>query len=486
MKHTLFLLPLFLMACSSLPVVRTHQGKVQGTVVNNVYAYLGIPYAQPPVGELRWREPLPPAPYDTVLIADHFRGDPLQHYFYSDMVFRGTSFSEDCLYLNIWTPAQQHTSDNLHPVLIYFNGGGWMGGSGSEPRYDGAALANKGIIVVTANYREGIFGFFAHPELTTRSPLRTSGQQGLLDQAAAIQWVHTNIASFGGDPARITIAGESAGSFSVSTLMTSPLVKELLFACVGSSGAEVAPYNAISLTEAEQRGEKLLALKNLTIDRLLAMDADSIFAIIPPMGMASAVVDNYLLTETPDEAFRNHHQAPVPLLAGWNSKEASPVWYLDGDYTLAALRRYVMPRLGSYTDEVLAAYGIQSDADVLSQAGVDLCSDLFTAYATWRWCDLHQQAGYPVYRYLFSQPRPAETDGLTPDGAVHSADIEFAMGNLYLNKVFHWTEEDKKVSEQFSDTYVHFVSTGTVPENWYPGQSSVPNERYHLLGNALR
>jgi len=194
------------------PAVRIEAGRLSGVPVNyGEYAYLGIPYAAPPVGQLRWKAPQPAAPWSGVRAADHFGNKCMQRPLFSDMVFRAGGTSEDCLFLNVWTPARH--AGRL-PVLVYFYGGGAVAGDGSEPRYDGASFAARGIVTVTVNYRLNIFGQFAHPELTAESPHRTSGYYGYLDQIAALQWVARNIDSFGGDPRRVTIGGESAGSFS--------------------------------------------------------------------------------------------------------------------------------------------------------------------------------------------------------------------------------------------------------------------------------
>ena len=219
--------------------VKTQYGILEGFEQDGVKKFLGVPFAQAPVGELRWKAPQPVLAWEGIREAKDFGDDPMQPNIFGDMQFRGSGRSEDCLYLNIWTTAKT-TADAL-PVLIYFNGGGLMAGSGSEPRYDGSSIAKEGVIGVTANYREGVFGFFAHPELTEASDYKGSGNYGFLDQVAAIQWVKENIAAFGGDPDRITIVGESAGSFSVSLLMCSPLSKNLIAGAMLSSGAEVLP-----------------------------------------------------------------------------------------------------------------------------------------------------------------------------------------------------------------------------------------------------
>ncbi|MBP5259456.1 MAG: carboxylesterase family protein [Paludibacteraceae bacterium] len=464
---------------AEFPQVVTLDGTVEGFRRDGIEVYLGVPFAQPPVGELRWREPLPVVPYDTVLQAKQFGPDPMQYNVYGDMNLRGPVRSEDCLYLNIWAPERK--MGGKRAVLIYFNGGGWVAGSGSEPRYDGASLARKGIIVVTANYREGVFGSLAHSALTDRSEVASSGNQGLLDQAAAIQWVYNNIEAFGGDSHRITIAGESAGSFSCSLLMTSPRVIPYLAGCIGSSGA-MFMSRLRTLQQAEAQTEALWAERGWDVEQLLALPADSLMALYPT-GDKSPVIDGYLLFESPKEAFAAGRQAQIPLLAGWNLNEGDPRWYLHGEPATLDLYRQAgtIQELGGRAGEVLEAYGIRTDADVLSRGAVDLCSDLFTGYPTWKWCEAQRAAGQPVYRYKFLPARPAMAqEGLQaglaggvrpaddaavpepeiPEGAVHSADIEYAMGNLSTNTVYAWRDADETLSELFQQYYVHFVKTG--------------------------
>ena len=200
--------------------VKTQYGVLEGFEEDGVKRFLGVPFAQAPVGELRWKAPQPVQAWEGVREAKQFGDDPMQLDVFGDMAFRGSGRSEDCLYLNIWTTAAT-TADAL-PVLIYFNGGGLMAGSGSEPRYDGSSIAKEGVIGVTANYREGVFGFFAHPDLTAASDYKGSGNYGFLDQVAAIKWVKENIAAFGGDPDKITIVGESAFNAIASARLAIP------------------------------------------------------------------------------------------------------------------------------------------------------------------------------------------------------------------------------------------------------------------------
>ena len=230
--------------------VKTACGVVEGTTApNGVRAFRGIPFAAPPVGDLRWQPPQPVKPWEGVRKADRFGPRAMQRPIFGDMNFRSDGMSEDCLYLNVWAPAG--TGEQRLPVLVYFFGGGFMAGDGSEPRYDGASMASKGVVAVTVNYRLNVFGFFAHPELTKESPHHSSGNYGLLDQSAALGWVRQNIAAFGGDPEKITIAGESAGSIAVCAQMASPLSKNLIAGAIGESGSPMG-----TLTPVAARGSR--------------------------------------------------------------------------------------------------------------------------------------------------------------------------------------------------------------------------------------
>ena len=242
MKRNLFL-SLLLLTCiwstaqlnSATPQVKTENGILEGVDESGVKTFKGVPFAAPPVGNFRWREPQPVQRWTGVRKADKFGPRAMQLPIFGDMNFRSDGVSEDCLYLNVWTPAK--SGNEKLPVLVYFYGGGFLAGDGSELRYDGESIARKGIVSVTVNYRLGVFGFFAYPELTKESPHHASGNYGLLDQNAALRWVQKNIAAFGGDPKKVTIAGESAASFSVSAQMASPLSKNLIAGAIGESGS---------------------------------------------------------------------------------------------------------------------------------------------------------------------------------------------------------------------------------------------------------
>jgi para-nitrobenzyl esterase len=445
--------------------------------VNGVRSFKGIPFAAPPVGDLRWREPQPVAKWSGVRKADEFGPRCMQRTGPgADYWFRSASASEDCLYLNVWTPAK--SARERLPVLVYIYGGGFQNGDGSEPRYDGAAMAAKGIVALTLNYRLGVFGFFAHPDLTAESPNRASGNQGFLDQAAALQWVQRNIAQFGGDPKRVTIAGESAGSISVSALMASPVSKSLIAGAIGESGALISTLPPRSLAETEKDGQQAAAAAGASsLKALRAMTAEQIqdkLAGGPGMRFRPNL-DGYFLPKTLAEIFAAGQQSKVPLLAGSNTEEQGARAILGqseptpDNFTAAVRRLY-----GAHADAVLKVYPASTPEQVL-QAATDLASARFIGHGTWKWGELHMQTGgKPVYRYMYARPRPAYTPpGQTPSappaarpgpsiprGAAHSAEIQYAMGNLPIDPRYAWTPDDYKVSEILQGYFVNFIKSG--------------------------
>jgi para-nitrobenzyl esterase len=466
--------------------VKTENGVVEGTERGGVRSFKGIPFGAPPVGDLRWKEPQPVANWTGVRPATAFGTRCMQLPIYGDMAFRASGTGEDCLYLNVWAPAG---ADTAHlPVLVYFYGGGFAAGDGSEPRYDGENMAKKGIVALTVNYRLGVFGFFAHPELTKESAHHASGNYAILDQTAALRWVQRNIAAFGGDPKRVTIAGESAGSISVSLLMASPLSKGLMAAAIGESGASIAPtLPASPLADAEQTGVKFAtAISTPTLAALRAMPAQQLLeaAAKPGTGRFPIAIDGYVLPKSMADIFAAGEQAHVPLLVGWNSEEMSARSLLHNDPPTA--ENYAKAVRGAYperADDVLKLYNGTTEEEI-QQAATDLSTDRFIAFSTWKWFDLQKSTGgKPVYLYFYARPRPAMTPkmgnataGLAGGvvagnggaatrppparGAVHSAEIEYAMGNLATNTVFAWTPDDHKVSELMHAYFANFVKTG--------------------------
>ena len=458
--------------------VKTANGFIEITTKPSagVRAFKGIPFAEPPVGSLRWREPQPVKNWRSARNADQFGPRCMQRTSpNADYWFRSNGMSEDCLYLNVWTPAK--SGKERLPVLVYIFGGGFQNGDGSEPRYDGENMARRGIVAVTLNYRTNIFGFFSHPELTRESPHRASGNYGLLDQVAALQWVRRNIAAFGGDPKRVTIAGESAGSLSVSALMASPLSNNLMAGAIGESGAMISTLPPRPLAETEQNGVKFAAAAGAaSLAALRAMTADQIQDVLAkgPAIRFNTNLDGYFLPRVLTEIYAAGEQAKIPLLAGSNSEEQSARSMLGASEPTPenfenAVRKLYRDRAG----EVLKVYRASTPVEVF-QAATDLASDRFIAHGTWKWTELQlKTGGKPVYRYLYAHPRPQLVPtgtataapsvgeaGRPPRGAAHSAEIQYAMGNLSLDKRYAWEPADYKVSEVMQTYFVNFIKTG--------------------------
>ena len=463
---------------------------LEGTLdpVSSIRAFKGIPFAAPPVGDFRWKPPQPVTPWDGVRRADQFGPRPMQQTVFGDMAFRSAGMSEDCLYLNVWTPAK--SDQEKLPVLVYFYGGAFIAGDGSEPRYDGESMAKAGIVAVTVNYRLGVFGFLAHPELTQESHHHASGNYALLDQHAALRWVNRNIAAFGGDPRRVTIAGESAGSLAVSALMASPLAKGLMAGAIGESGSLLATLSPAPLDQAEAAGVQfaaglglgatpsLAALRALPAEPLLEAPAD------PGDPWCKPTLDGYFLPKHPREIYAAGEQARVPLLAGVNTEESGYAGVLGRDKPTVENYRQALQRL--YADQAEAVFKLYpaTNETAVMDAAQELASDRFMGYSTWKWVDLATQTGgQPTYYYLFAHPRPpmrSEIGDATPGlaggvirggpatafrrpasrGAVHSAEIEYALGNLGLNPVHAWTPEDFQVSQLLREYFANFIKTG--------------------------
>jgi len=466
----LFMTTLTLVSASA-PRVKTANGTLEGTIdpATGIYSYKGVPFAAPPLGDLRWQPPQPVKPWNGVRKADKFGPQAMQRRVFSDMIFRSDGTSEDCLYLNVWTPT--NSSRAKLPVLVYFFGGGFIAGDGSEFRYDGESMARKGIVTLTVNFRLGAFGFFAHPALTQESPRHASGNYTLLDQSAALAWVQKNIAAFGGDPQRVTIAGESAGSVSVSAQMGSPLSKGLIAGAIGESGSIIGTLPATPLAEGEARGVKFAAGlglgENPTLAQLRAIPAADLLEATAKQGVPrlGPVVDGYFFPKAPADIFASGEQAHVPLLAGSNSEESGYGSILGREQPTVENYRKATERLyGEKAGQVLKLYPATNEEEVKNVAR-DLAGDRFISLSTWKWVDLATKTGgKPTWYYLYARPRPATVDAVPnasrPTGAVHSAEIEYALGNLDLNKVYAWSPDDRKVSQIMQGYFANFIKTG--------------------------
>ena len=440
-------------------VIETATGKVQGKMSADGQSrdFLGIPFASPPIGPLRWKPPQPAAQWHGVRQATSFGSRCMQQEHYADMVFRDPGESEDCLTLNVWAPAKK--SSVKLPVMVWIFGGGFAGGGTSEPRQDGEHLTRKGVVVVSMNYRLGIFGFFATPELAAEDPHQAAGNYGLLDQLACLQWVRRNIKNFGGDPDNVTIFGESAGSFAVSAQMASPLARGLFAHAIGESGAAFAGTSLSfpPLPQAEKLYQDYFhrVRTDSSLAGLRAAPSSEILELAARKGPGKPrfgpVIDGYFLPQSIPAIYAAGEQAHVPLIAGWNLDEKQATDTLE-----AMAARYFRPK----AEEFLKQYHGSGEAD-RRRAANDFAGDNFLVYSTWAWLEAHgKTGGSPVYRYLFALPSPGDPFHPVSVGAFHSDEIEYVFGNLDLRKGATFRPEDYKLSDLMQTLWTNFARTG--------------------------
>jgi len=450
--------------------VDTDKGKVEGalTADQKVVAFKGIPFAAAPIGNLRWQPPQPVANWTGVRPAKDFGHHCLQTGGYPDMIFHDPGPSEDCLTLNVWAPAD--AKPGTLPVMVWIYGGGFVTGGTSEARQDGQFLAHRNVVIVSMNYRLGIFGFFVHPELTAESPHHASGNYGLLDETAAIEWVKRNISAFGGDPANLTIFGESAGSFAVSAQMASPLSKDLLTKAIGESGGafysgglgfeprEVREQKDSRFAQTAFGTTKLADLRKLSADDILkAVTAKT----TPPPPRFGPDVDGYFLPDSVPNIYAAGNQAHIPLLAGWNADEGrGAVINAKTKPTIASFTAQAEKEFGSEAPKFLAVYPATTDAEAQRSAG-DFAGERFITFSTWRWLEAHVETGKsPTFRYFLDLGSPGDKNHTANLGAFHSDDIEYVFGTLDSRPDAKWRPEDRKLSDQMGAYWTNFARTG--------------------------
>jgi para-nitrobenzyl esterase len=423
-----------------------------------VRAYKGLPFAAPPVGPLRWRAPQPVAPWREPRRTDAFGPSAMQGVIWDDIDLAGAGVSEDCLYLNVWTPEPQ----GRLPVLFWIHGGGFAAGSGAEPRYDGARLAARGIVVVTVNYRLGAFGFLAHPELTGESGF--SGNWALFDLVAALQWTQRNIAAFGGDPAQVTIAGESAGSMAVSALMASPLARGLFARAIGQSGALFAGAAEPMPTRESAEARGLAFQRELGVGSLAgmrALPAETVLTAAPGLGFRP-ILDGRLLPRPLDAIFADGAQADVPLIAGWTRDEGFNFTWLQQEAPEGTYEAMVEKRFGVAAGEVLAHYPGGAEAAASARA---LGGDLVIINKTWAWIEAQKASGRAeIYRYRFDRAPPVRPGWFGPRdvreaGAFHAGDIPYVLDTLDAMP-WDYGPSDRAAAGTASAYWVNFVKTG--------------------------
>lgn len=456
-------------ACSSkniTTVVKVEGGKVEGVVEDGITLFRGIPFAAPPVGDLRWKAPQPVAPWDGIHKADKFApACPQMQMNLGETQKLETS--EDCLYLNIWTPAKR--SDEKLSVMVWIYGGGFALGSTSNAVYSGEQLARMGVIVVSVAYRVGPLGFMAHPELTAESENHVSGNYGLLDQIAGLRWVKNNIKAFGGDPAKVTIFGESAGAISVSILAASPLAKDLFRGAISESGGSFAPAGESTgnrdhmqvLNVAEKDGlefmnrmgvKSIAELRKIEPEKWLNDPASQ-------MGYFWPLIDGYVIADDQYKLYEAGKYNDVNVIIGTNSDEGSmfvrpvpPEQYLE----------YIKKRFGPVAEKILKLYPIDSLTGTYRPLA-DLFRETMFAWPSWVWAKLQTQTGKSkVFVYYFDQfsAEPLWPDAPVPNGAAHASEIPYVFRHLEQNPAAKVTDEQKMLSEIMAKYWTNFAKKG--------------------------
>lgn len=464
----LAILSIYIIACTQPQPngqVEVEGGIIQGTVAEGLTIYKGIPFAAPPVGDLRWKAPQPVVPWEGVKQTTEYAPAPMQggnpH----------SEKSEDCLYLNVWTPAK--SSKEKLPVLVWIYGGGFSFGSTSDPVHNGEHLARKGVVLVSIAYRVGQLGFLAHPELSAEHPQKVSGNYGLLDQIAGLQWIQNNISAFGGDPNKVTIFGESAGGISVSMLCASPLAKGLFHGAISQSGGSFGPTrpttfpgeNMKVLQQAEREGvEYVKRAGALSIAELRNVEADEL-----PLGMgmggAWPIVDGYVIPDDQYKLYQAGKYNDVPVLLGYNSDEglSFPSGNTPEEYIAGVERRF-----GSFADDLIKAYPV-GESNVPRSAR-NLMRDAAFGWHTWSWARLQSKAGKSeVYFYYFDQhPERKEGSPEFDHGTPHGVDVPFVFMNLDRENP-QTSESDLSISEIMGTYWTNFAKYG------HPNGDGVPN-----------
>jgi para-nitrobenzyl esterase len=453
----LFCLPVVSMA-DKVPTVQVHSGTLQGeALAQGGAAFKGIPYAAAPVGERRWRPPEAVKPWPGIRAATHFGGaceQPAQGWNNSLL----PTASEDCLYLNVWTP-RLDAAAHL-PVMVWIHGGGFIGGAGTDPMFSGEALTKKGVVIVTLNYRLGIFGFLAHSDLSSESKQHASGNYAFRDQIAALDWVRGNISQFGGDPKQITIFGQSAGGGSVITLLTSPLTRGKFQRAIVESGPILGGPPPKSLAEAESLGREFAgpagvsALRGLSTEEVMRRWAS--FMSTQPNARFGPIIDGYIIQIDAASAFAQHREIGIPLIIGNNAREgfgrlneeelAGAIKRFYGDDAAPALALYSSSGESTVPDPLLGSPAAQWLTDSSFR-----CGAVVTAAR-------HSAAGAPVYAYQFEQSLP----GREAEGAAHTYELPYVFGNLLSEGPLSATfgPADRQLSEVIISYWTNFAKNG--------------------------
>ncbi|NBC03460.1 MAG: carboxylesterase family protein [Bacteroidetes bacterium] len=459
---------ILLQACQSQEsidtITSTDKGEVEGVYNSEtgIYSYKGIPYAKAPVDELRWKAPQSADSWEGTLDATEFgpicmQREPVPFSMWTqEFIAPAGNMSEDCLNLNIWT--KEGSVDANRPVIVFIHGGGFNSGSGSVPIYNGESMAEKDVVFVTMNYRVGILGFLAHPELTEESPNNASGNYGLMDQVAALEWVQNNISNFGGDPNNVTIAGQSAGSFSVNYLVASPLASGLFHRAIAESGAALLPSARLTmdntLSSAEERGlEADSLLGGSGISELRELSADSVLSAQGQFG--TPIIDGYVIPDQIYALFEEGNYNEVPLLTGWNEDEG---FSFGPPPKAEEFRKNIQNQYGENADDVLELFPGETDS-VTQQSQKNLSMLNTFGLQNWKWVQMQNQtSNAPVYLYQFTRDVPY-TSEQQDFGAFHTGEVPYAYNTLHTSDR-PWEQTDRQLAEMMSSYWASFAKDG--------------------------
>jgi para-nitrobenzyl esterase len=437
---------------AQISIVKVTGGAVEGVSKDGIASFKGIPFAAPPVGELRWRAPQPVKPWQGVKKAHDFAPGPMQDKAFGASLGGPQIISEDCLYLNVWTGAKN--PGEKRPVMFWIYGGGFGIGMTSTPTYDGSNLAKKGVVLVSVAYRVGPFGFLAHPELSKESG-KGSGGYGIQDQIAGLKWVKKNIAKFGGDPSNVTVFGESAGGKSVGFLVTSPMARGLFHRAISESGGAVAPP-VLPLREAESQGKAYLSkLGADDIKTARALSAEKIQSETKGMGNFKPVPDGETIAEDPYELFETGKFNDTPILVGTNSDDGG--LFLSQKITSETFEQYIRNKYRLGVEEILKAYPHATDAEA-TRSAKDSIREFSFAWSTWNWAGFQSNNGKnKAFVYYFDRRTPA-----SPDGSSHAAELPYVFDNLgkLSQRSVSDGSEDKVLSELITSYWINFAKKG--------------------------
>lgn len=484
MKYLPAIVWLFVFGCTAQPanIVHTDKGSIEGyyNADETIRIFKGIPYAAPPIGDLRWRAPQASEPWEGIRKATDFGPSPIQNKpepFYcwtEEFIAKPEPLSEDCLYLNVWTSTKPKA--DKQPVFVWIYGGGLSSGSSNCDIYDGEAMARQGLVFVSINYRVGAIGFMAHPELSAASPSNTSGNYGFLDQIAALKWVKNNISAFGGDPNNVTIAGQSAGAFSVNTLIASPLAEQLFHKAILQSGGLLSNRLQQNLEEAEQTGQRLMELAEVnSIEELRKIPAKTLQEMSndPIVGRFGVTLDDYVLPKNLMSHFKERRHQQVPVMAGWVTGDGS--FLGQSNMTVAEYEAEAETLYGEKASDFLKIFPASTDEEV-QQMKAKIVLINFAGMTP------HLLSGFnsqPTFVYEFGHVPPDKPD-FPNYGAFHTSEVPFALHTLHTWQR-PWRPVDKAVEKMMSAYWVNFAKTGNPNGEGLPEWKAYEKATGHIL-----